>query len=47
MGNWLKNFLDKLAKANEESFHGQIPDCCGTPKAGSSGSVKKPAKSDK
>lgn len=44
MGNWLKNFLDKLAKANDEAFQGKIPDCCGTPKEESSNKVKQSIK---
>jgi len=28
MKNWLKNLLDKLAKANEDTFKGQRMDCC-------------------
>lgn len=36
MSSWIKKFLDRLAKANNEAFEGQIPDCCGTPKKYSS-----------
>lgn len=28
MKNWIKVFLEKLAKSNEESFKGQRVDCC-------------------
>lgn len=28
MINWLKKFIDKLAKSNEEAFHGKPMDCC-------------------
>jgi len=28
MSNWLKKFLDKLAKANDQAFSSQKMDCC-------------------
>lgn len=28
MKNWFKKLIDKLAKANEESFNGKPLDCC-------------------
>ncbi len=27
---WLKDFLERLAKAGEEEFHNRPPSCCGT-----------------
>lgn len=28
MKNWIKRFLEKLAKANKESFGNERMDCC-------------------
>ncbi len=28
MFNWIKKFLDKLARANEEQFGNERMDCC-------------------
>ncbi|MGV8905427.1 MAG: LDCC motif putative metal-binding protein [Acetobacterium sp.] len=28
MASWFQKFLDKLAKANSDAFHGQKIDCC-------------------
>jgi hypothetical protein len=47
MANFLKKFLDKLAKANDEAFEGQIPDCCGSAKPGEPNQAKQPVKKSK
>jgi hypothetical protein len=46
MAKWLKNFLDKLAKANDEAFDGKIPDCCGACKDGESCGAKESLKDE-
>lgn len=28
MTKWIKKFIEKLAKANEDAFQGQKLDCC-------------------
>lgn len=41
MKNWLKKFIDKLAKANEESFGDKPLDCCSLNKENNSNNQKK------
>jgi hypothetical protein len=42
MIKWIKNFLDRLAKSNQETFEGRPLDCCSLNKD----SNKKPLKSN-